>query len=312
MKKVDITRDVLRLKRREIAADGVVQACLLFVYSTMRRYFPGNDDLWHDYLCDCLPRIKRAIDGFEYDGREFFPYLHRCMQFHMRDYLKSHRIKELRRSQLAGYTQTMENPEDLCCDETPVQRDIEDRIDSSLQSSHEPKPQQAKDFFELSPDSRRMTLLILRLSTWLNDPTIDRFAEITGLSPEWLHEKVDLIRAELAEDRARYAKLSDRSSELHFLRYQLQCEECIHASLGLSEEYRKYSRKASMEVVTGRLSRLQRRMAGVRLFPSNKFLATVLGIPKGSVDSGIYYLRRNPERVLPLVRKLFNRDRFTE
>ena len=43
------------------------------------------------------------------------------------------------------------------------------------------------------------------------------------------------------------------------------------------------------------LCRSQRRIAAVRLTPSNREIAAALGLPKGTIDTALYSLRRRQQ-----------------
>src|SRR5690554_4299380 len=65
-------------------------ACFRFVYYDLRhidRYC--EDDLWSDFALNCLPRIRRAIRSFRYQGKCFEAYLTTCIRFHYKTYLKT-------------------------------------------------------------------------------------------------------------------------------------------------------------------------------------------------------------------------------
>jgi hypothetical protein len=297
----ELTKAVVRQKNNEIPMHEVLQACLLFVFYSMRRCFNGDEELWHDYLSDCSPRILRAVEGFTFDGRDFIPYLRRCVQFHMRDYVRNHRIQEARRSRFTSYSQIISHSDNFCSDEIECNSSINLNTEQTDSKKY-------KEFCELPPDLRRLTLVFLRLSNWLNDGVIHKFAEETGLSEVWLHEKVEEVRQTLEADRARFEQLTNRSNELHFYHFEQQWKAQDNLRLGrLGGDYFP-SQGLSGDALAKRRQRINKRLAGIRLIPTNSCIAKILNIPKGSVDSGIYYLRKKPQTVLPILKRLFSED----
>jgi hypothetical protein len=59
-----------------------------------------------------------------------------------------------------------------------------------------------------------------------------------------------------------------------------------------SDHYRRQNLSHALEREWGRYSRVKADLASLKTIVSNSLVARILGVPKGTVDSGLYYLRR--------------------
>lgn len=119
-------------------------------------------------------------------------------------------------------------------------------------------------------DARRRQLLFLVLKcAWeLEGMDLAPLAQATGISEGRIRELALELRCRRERWRHRWEKLNARRAR---------------AVSGLY---------CGREEVRGRKEAAEMRMARVRLAPTNADIAEVLGIPKGTVDSGLYWLRR--------------------
>lgn len=133
----------------------------------------------------------------------------------------------------------------------------------------------------------RIVFLYLKCAWEADDAETSRVAEAAGVPQDWLAAAAGQSRRFLETERYRFERLRERRdrswSRLRLLEGRLaaECEpparERLSASIGRERE------------------RFRRAREVIRKFKPivpNSVVAKILGVPKGTVDSGLYYLKR--------------------
>lgn len=223
-----------------------------------------GDEEWQDYLCWLYPRIKKAIDAYRERGSSFDAYIASLVRWSIKEYRS--READMRVFEGAYWTA---RSEDAACDE-------EAEYDELCSA---PAP---------AVGSKRQ-ILILALKCYLHvSPDFSaRIARALDMEQGALKNLMDRV----AEKRAR------RDLEIHGLteRIAAQFYRCIAYENRWAAAPEGSAHRAEMqrrlEKARGRLQSMRRRLAGCRLEASNKIIAEVLGIPKGTVDSNLHSLK---------------------
>lgn len=133
----------------------------------------------------------------------------------------------------------------------------------------------------------RLVFLYLKCAWEADDAETSRVAEAAGVPSDWLAAAAGQSRRFLETERRRFERLRarrDRSwSRLRLLEGRLasECEpparERLSASIARERENFRRAREA---------------IARFKPIVPNSVVAKILGVPKGTVDSGLYYLKR--------------------
>ena len=138
------------------------------------------------------------------------------------------------------------------------------------------------------PFQRRMLYVLLKTSNLLDDRQFDSLVDATGCDSASLHPLFSRLQRLREPAYRRRQMLRDRRNrafaalQLCVVRARREPEPRLRGRLlGRAERYRRTVAVAQFE-----LSR-------VRIAPSNRHIAAVLGIPKGTVDTGLHLLQQN-------------------
>jgi len=136
-------------------------------------------------------------------------------------------------------------------------------------------------------DRTRLLAGALKQVRLLPEPEVDRLACLAAVPPSRLQELCRALRRELEPKELRLEMLRERRTR-------------AYAALCLLErELAREPEPAARERLARRLERARRclrlsqeRIARVPVEPSNRQLAAALGLPKGTVDSALFNLKR--------------------
>ena len=146
-------------------------------------------------------------------------------------------------------------------------------------------------------DRRGLLFLVLKCSRRLDPPSLAAAASATGVAPRDLARLVERLRAGLESCERRLEALRLRRNGA-FSRART-----LEAALARATDSAEVSTlQRRLEAANRCLAAAAERMARVRRDPTNREVAEALGVPKGTVDCGLFQLKRrlatvyDPER----------------
>ena len=236
----------------------------------------SEDDCGEFYLF-FYPRLIRTLERFQDRGKPFEWYFNSVLHWHYKVYCARKR-KEQTRWAVARNVLFWELPEpgsetllpnpDVCSGQKVIPLD---RFGGSRESTCR----------------KRILLLALKNARQLDDNAVSWISQLTGVKEEHLIGMIERLRANLYKREIRLHKLYRRQNKIFTKIFLLQrdllweVDPEIKASLALSLcELRR-----TLRSVQGKIRR-------VRLHPSNREIAELLQIPKGTIDTSLYWLRR--------------------
>jgi hypothetical protein len=236
----------------------------------------SEDDCGEFYLF-FYPRLIRTLERFQDRGKPFEWYFNSVLHWHYKVYCARKRKEQTRwavaRNVLfwelpePGSGTLLPNPE-VCSGQKVIPLD---RFGGSRESTCR----------------KRILLLALKNARQLDDSAVSWISQLTGVKEEHLIAMIERLRANLYKREIRLHKLYRRQNKIFTKIFLLQrdllweVDPEIKASLALSLcELRR-----TLRSVQGKIRR-------VRLHPSNREIAELLQIPKGTIDTSLYWLRR--------------------
>jgi hypothetical protein len=136
--------------------------------------------------------------------------------------------------------------------------------------------------------SSRLVYLAIKCAWEIDEGDVARVAASAGVGREWLAAAVEQARRSLQSERSRVESLTERLNA-SWCRQRL-----LEGKLGReSDPYRRSGLSASLERERARCLRAKAELSRLRTVVPNSVVARILGVPKGTVDSGLYYLRRH-------------------
>lgn len=273
-------------KRRRL-----VEKISKIVYAYPKKYLNWDDDDIGDFFCSFYPKIEGIIDRFMYRGKPFEAYLASSIRWQLKTFAKKKAMQRAEDQAVRNESKFWYN-----C-ELHAHREATEGASRSLMVEEQSKEYTAglSQALRIGSDgkigdpawSRRFIYLLLRNVTYIDDSMIDHAAMLCGLKPEYILGCATELRARLEEKKHRHSFLMEKRNRLHIRVLQLRTmisSETDHERL---MEYRKQIRSAEI-----RIEKTDRELKTSALLPTHKDIASVLGVAKGSVDSGLYYLRK--------------------
>ncbi len=135
--------------------------------------------------------------------------------------------------------------------------------------------------------ARRFLYLLFRNVALIDDSLMEHAAKLSGFDPGYILRCATELRERLEEKKNRLRVLSEKRNSLHIRILQLTALMSADTDGGRIEDYQK-----EIESAKGRIEKTNRDLQSSSLLPTHKDIAEVLGVAKGSVDSGLYYLRK--------------------
>jgi hypothetical protein len=243
-----------------------------------KRHYGWQQDDCADFYCFFYKRCLKLIEFFEYRDKSFIALLNNSISWQLRTYYRQFRCRE-QKNYCVRYDSIIQAEE--CCD--------------SDQSFQLEVSEDAKQVLRIDDNGeirnnwmkRRILILALKNAPYLNDSYIEAISKITGCDELWLFEVVLRLRSGMDDRRNRLNIFCERTNRAFI-------EICsIHRELGICcAEYEKAILLSKLAKVKLRLEKASHGKTSVKLMPSNSEIAEIMQIPKGSIDSSLYYLKR--------------------
>jgi hypothetical protein len=287
---------VLGYRASGMGKERIMERVAALVYASHRKYGFDDEDDAAEALLRHRGRIVKLVDKFEDRGIPFDA----CLASSLR-YL----AKTVRRSR------RQEADKELVCESAVAEgREAEESFPSPFPRSEGSGPglegPRARDFgppprrrprarggnlrcgeLERAAYSTRLVYLALKCAWEIDEEGLARVANSAGVDREWLSTAVEQARRSLATERSRVEALAERRNA-SWCRQRL-----LEGKLGAeTDPFRRSRLAASLERERGRCARAKAELACLRTVVPNSVVARILGVPKGTVDSGLYYLRK--------------------
>jgi DNA-directed RNA polymerase specialized sigma24 family protein len=237
--------------------------------------FKGNEERFMDFLSLLYPRISRAVDSYRDTGASFEAYLASIIHWSQKDYKtreSDHFIIE--------YSCWKARAEEI--------------------SSENPEPGYVETEIDLSPyevlenyTRRQSLILFLKSYYFVSEDLLRRVAKILEMRQEDLWALVEQLRARrMKHERA----VSELKARIHGQYYRcLAFQNRIAAAPLESALYEKL--KKSYEKATHRLQNMKKRLAGFKVDVSNRQIAEILNLSKGTIDSTLHVIHEKAKRL---------------
>jgi DNA-directed RNA polymerase specialized sigma24 family protein len=279
-----------RFRKGEISREKLESLIFLHIRENVRFYSEIKDaDEAMDFLSWFYPRLKQAVDRYEEQGSSFDFYIKTLSRCSAKEY---RRIGEGKRRIEASYWNSAR-----AGDFDPLSKDSDDNPEKNCIDNEERKSAEkarGKESFDTLPlriNQKQVMILLLKNYYALSDAVISRAAGLLSISPDEIHGLVARMK-EIREKQDR---------EIWLLRERLHSQ--YHRLL--SYEYRKSFQSPDSPRYAlfqdriirhrKRLYNMRKRYRGMRKNASNKEIAQVLGVPKGTVDSALSAIRKRAE-----------------
>jgi hypothetical protein len=270
----NLTSRVLEYQRSHQGLDGLVAEIAPRVLHYPRRRFGWDEDACSEFYLFFHPRLLRVLSRFRDQGKPFESYLASVLHWQTRSFARQ--LKKGERLWAMGFRlapPAPPEPEESCAVAWPP--------------AWPPVPH-CLDTPRLSASDRRSLLyLVLKCCRRLEPEHLTAAAEVTGTAPGRLAGLVEQLRVGLEPAERRLAALRERRNRAFSEARLLEAELAGLPDPDVAEKLR-----LRLAAARRRMSAAVARMARVRRDPTNREVGRVLGVPKGTVDCGLFWLKR--------------------
>ncbi|MGC9313594.1 MAG: hypothetical protein ACP5IA_12985 [Sediminispirochaetaceae bacterium] len=270
MKSSPLTSRVLTCRETGEGRPALEREIALASYRYIQNNRTLSEDEAGDFFCYCYPKLTGLIDNFTYQGRPFEAYLYVSLRWHLLHYKRRINKQKLSRTvfSISSFWEVAQYQPD-CCAEEPEEAD----------TGH----------IRLNATSRkRMIYLALRESEYLTHAMVEEIITITNIDRRWFLNCVMALKARLERRRMRL-EAARRYRNRYFYHYhvlQIQLRQCSNPEMRRILE-------SQLLRTREKLARSTARVQQIHVHPTNREISEVLNVPKGTIDSGIYYLRNS-------------------
>jgi DNA-directed RNA polymerase specialized sigma24 family protein len=227
--------------------------------------FKMKKDCWHDFISWLYPRLHKAVDQYNDRGSSFDAYILATVQLSAKEYglrMREHRMIE----RLWWNTKA----------EEAVVADVE-----------EPEYLAEAAIPEKLPNRRQVLMLLLKSYYQLSDLHLEKLAPPLGVKKEDLERMIDDLRITRLQREETISSLKER---IHSQFYRcLSFEKRMNSCPRFSVHWHKMKR--CLEIARKRLATMRDRLQTIRIGASNREIAKVMKVSKGTVDSNLYAVR---------------------
>ena len=271
-----LTEKVLLYQKTRQGLDDIVSALAPRVYQFPRRKMGWDEDACGDFFVFVHPRLIRLLDRFNDQGKPFESYLSAVLNWQLRNFARDRKRGE--RSWNVSLRLDVDDPEAQEARERAVLRPVTEPVCM---------PENYASLIRTDADRRNFLFLALKCARTIGPDNAPLLSAVSGVA----EDRILTLSAALREMRApRELRLETFRARRNRAFAQARLFET--ELQGEVEAERIAALRASLAKVRKRMRAAMNRMARVKLAPTNLEIARVVGVPKGTVDSGLYWLKR--------------------
>jgi RNA polymerase sigma factor (sigma-70 family) len=269
-----LTEKVLQYQRTHEGLRALVNEIAPRVYQFPRRTMGWDEDACGDFYVFIHPRLIRLVDRFRDQGKPFESYLWAVLGWQLRNF-----ARERKRSERSWQVSLRFGQGDL--------------VASDRDEVGESDAQPLRAFARLGAvirsgaDRRNFLFLVLKCSRALDEETARPLASIAGVTSEALLSLASALREMRLSREQRLETLRCRRNKAYAQSRLLETELQVETAPERIESLEKCLLRTRRRVRSA-----ASRMARVGISPTNLEIARILGVPKGTVDSGLYWLKK--------------------
>ncbi|MGM0432343.1 MAG: hypothetical protein ACQEQU_06490 [Spirochaetota bacterium] len=294
-----LTKKVIAYQRTGEDKEQTLQQLYYFVYSYPVDKHLLREEESSEFLLYFAPTIDYILHKFTFQGYPVEQYLVRCIRYRLRNFKTRQKAGSYEQLAAEHTHRNQSGPQDeleTVFEEAPdytavCRRPAEtpsiiidaSRFDSSLSCSY-------------TIEADKLLYLVLKHALLLPHsviPVLDEaFTALTSLFGK-VSDMVLHLRTINAERLARYEKLEQQQNTLYVEMLHLEDLLRLEPHEHLQQEIiaKRCKKQAASRNVAEKID-------SFNLYVYHRQIAELLGVPKGSIDSGLFYLRRKHKRLL--------------
>ena len=292
MKNEDLKTMLIFYRNGALPKKKIIEAISLFVYKFPLRKYRWKEDDCSDFFSYFFPKINKIIDSFKITEVPFEAYLVKTLKLQIKTFALKKTITDINRKILKNREFWSYDDNEAYCAESSM--DLYEK---------DPQPTYTfiKNIFSNNKIKRRnsdktlkkrILLLILKNINNIRETEIPAIAEILNCDKEWLYDTFSKINQKI-ENKIKRKKLFEERRNRHFCRLYYFHERLSDSEI--AEERKEYSLVITKTKLY--ISKLTKKIDMISTEPTHKDIAEIMNIPKGSVDSGLFYFKLYLEEI---------------
>jgi RNA polymerase sigma factor (sigma-70 family) len=270
-----MTQRVLEYQKSREGLRAIVAEISPTVYQFPRRRMGLDEDACGDFYVFVHPRLLRLLDRFRDQGRPFESYLWSVLNWQLKNF-----ARERQRSERAWSVGLALHP-------TAPAESPEDALERAEAGPVLPDLVSVARCIRTDADKRNFLFFVLKCARLVDDDNAAVLAAVAGVTAEALRVLAGRLLDQRAARIERLETFRCRRNRA-FARARLLETEMR----GETDTSRIRELARCLERERRRMESAMHRMAHVGVAPTNREIAALLGVPKGTVDSGIFWLKR--------------------
>lgn len=271
--------NVLKHRNSSEGFDKLVKIISLHVYSVLRDHYKMDDDERGDFFCIFYPKIPGLIRRFEYYGTPFDGYLKNTIRWSIKAY-RSAKSKS-RSLEKASYKAPfyLVTPVNDFTEFKELPLSISDSAKEALHLVGTKK---------ILSDTVKQRILYIYLieANYVDERLKDGIIQITGYKKKWLDSCTEKLKVKVERRMERIKIIKNRRNSAFFMFHILQ------EKIGFAEnENEIFELKKQITKLRKKIYKMNTTISKAPTRPTHKDIADVLQIPRGSIDSGIHYIK---------------------
>ncbi len=281
MNRKNLTEEVLCERKRGKERDELTRKIGILVYSLLKDKYCMNDDDRSKFFCSFYKKLPGLIDRFEFCGKPFELYLNSTLRWN----IKTFRTRESRYTGM--FIAVHKKPFYLVSEENSEKDNFLPDLNITDTAK---KVLNIEKSNQIIPDAYKSRLFFVYLieCDYLDKRIQDGIIEMIGLNKKWV-EDCSLKLKKKVEERVKRVKSIQNRRNSYFLELHILQEKVVFAENEIEKDeiYKKITK------LRYSIKRFNKIIAHAMIHPTHREIAEVLNLPKGTVDSGIYYIKNS-------------------
>lgn len=148
---------------------------------------------------------------------------------------------------------------------------------------------------KLAPERRRLLYLVIKCAWDIDEELLGKCSYALGMPEQYLFNLIELVKRRTEASRSQIHQLNEK---LNILWIRMRVLE-LRLDTAITKSDREEVMR-NLERCRRRYHHMLEKRSHRKSSISNEFISDLLNVPKGSVDSGLYYLRKNAQSGKPL------------
>ena len=256
----------------KISRTELESALFSHIKSKPRRFKLGKwkEEEFGDFIGELYPTIRKAIDSYKNTGSCFDAYLYSTVRWSAVGY-RSRAAETAAMERAYWMTKTVEATHDPESEYTADQDGDAGKLDQTILRRR-----------------RQVLALTLKCCLLVSDDFCKRIAPALALDPSELRETINGLRTRIAGRMQKRRELEELAASQFYRCVVLEAKAAAAPEGGAVRDKLRRSAVAARK----RLEHLRAEASKVSIEATNREVAAVMKVPKGTIDASLYFLKR--------------------